>query len=371
MKYTKTLLALTLLCVCNIALATNPPNPCGNHGNNCNPTTPTTPVTGEQQQDQNQHQSNQQGQGQGQAQNATGTGTGLGVGVGYGTGGDSSSVANGGHATGGNALSGSQSGATSGSLSGVQGSGNADVRTNTTIGPVGSTSASGSLSGAAASNGDQSTSVRNGSESSSGAVSGDVSGTNTNTTSSTGGTSSANGIVSVDAADRSSTTYQNSTRVNTFIPGDLPSNAMTIAPGASITVAGDQACGVLVSKVEIPVYQWNKRGTKKVQVGYDEDVVPYKDASGVQQDYQTVNLPNGGYYLRGNHVTYVLSTQGSSTSSQLGLQGGGSGGYGGLSFGSGRSYSQAGVRVIIRPCIAEKVDALPVIEYSKPRIPRG
>lgn len=376
MKLKNYVLAACIVMFALPAFATSTPNPCGNSGNNCDTGGDSTSEQ-DQNQDQNQHQSNQQGQGQDQAQTASGTG------VGYG-------------GEGGTALSGSnsQSGAT------------ADVRT--TIGPVGSTSGalSGSLSGA--SNGDQSTDVSNGSTSLSGsnsggnllsngsastastgdqtvrnandlsqnaisgATNGDVSGTNTSTTTSAGGTSSANGVVSVDAADRSSTQYNNSTRVNTFIPGNLPTNAMAIAPGAAITVAGDQTCGALATKVQIPVYQWDKKGRNKVLVGYDEDVAPYTDANGVQQDFQTVYTPDGGYYLRGSHVTYVLSTYGSSNSSQLGLQGGSAGGYGGLSYGSGRSYSQAGAKIIIRSCIADRVaPAPPVIEFREPRVPRG
>lgn len=181
---------------------------------------------------------------------------------------------------------------------------------------------------------------------------------------------SANGVVTVDAADRSSTSYNNSTRVNTFVPGDLPTNAMVIAPGASVTVAGDQACGVLATKVQIPVYQWDKKGKNKVQVGWDEDIAPYVDANGVTQEYLTKPMPNGGYYLVGSHITYAFGSYGSSNASQLGLQGGGGGGYGGLSFGSGRSYSQVGTRVIIRPCIADRVE-VPVIQFREPRVPRG
>ena len=370
----KKFLLTALLMAATSAFATTPPNPCGNHGNNCDPpTTPTNPSNhNEQNQTNGQSQGQSQGQGQAQGQTATGgasrsdaTAVGTGYGGAGGTGGagghggaggdanvgdvQSSSAAQGGHsrssATGGTSLSSSESG--------VSDSGN-----------------SASVSGATANGTNTSNNTNrlsNGSESNSGAS---ANGTNTNQLSN-GSTSTSNGVVSVDAADRSSTQYNNSTRVNTFIPGDLPSNAMTIAPGAHITVAGDTECGVLQQKVQVPVYQWNKRGTKKVQVGVDEDLAPVLDSNGVQIDYQTVYTGDGGYYLRGSHVTYVLSTQGSSNSSQLGLQGGGGGGYGGVSYGSGRSYSQAGAKMVIRSCIAERVPAPAVIQFAEPRVPRG
>jgi hypothetical protein len=348
----KNYLLIALLLAAGPAIATTPPNPCGNHGNNCDPDPPTTtPVPNEQNQGQLQGQA--QGQGQGQGQIATGgNGTGIGLGGSGGAGGQGGS-ATGGSAqggAGGTATSGSASGAVSGSLSGVQGSGNAS------LGDVGSTSAADALSNA--SNGDQSlsgtqtTDVANGSASNSGAT--------------------ANGTVNVDAADRSSTRYSN--RTNVFVPGDLPANAMTIAPGATITVAGDTQCGVLLTKVRIPVYQWDKKGKTKREVGYDEDVAPFVDANGVQIDFQRVDTGNGGYYLRGSHATYIASTYGSSTSSQLGLQGYGPGGGGGISAGKGSSYSQAGVRIVIRPCISsvmDPVEQLPLIQFKEPRVPRG
>lgn len=163
--------------------------------------------------------------------------------------------------------------------------------------------------------------------------------------------SGGNNQVGVDTSDRS--TSINNSRSNVFIPGELPSNALTIAPSSNIMLAADNECGVLQQKVEIPVYQWNKRGTKKVQVGVDEDLAPVF-INGVQTDYQRVDTGNGQYYLRGSHITYAFNTQGSSSSSQLGLQGGGGAGYGGVSYGSGRAYSQAGVKLIIRSCVAFK-----------------
>ncbi len=194
---------------------------------------------------------------------------------------------------------------------------------------------------------------------------------NNNAATSTSGATSASGVDAsgnslnqLDLSDRSTS----SVRSNVFIPGDLPGNAMNIAPGAFITTAGDTECGVLLTKIRTPIYQWDKKGKKKHEAGYDEDVIPYVDANGVQVDYQRVDTGDGGYYLRGSHVTYVLATAGGSASSQLGLQGGGGGGYGGVSYGSGAAYSQAGVRILIRPCIAARVAAKPpVVKAWKPR----
>lgn len=272
--------------------------------------------------DQKQDQNQGQHQGQGQNQTAKG-GTGIGIAKAQGGAGGSGGSATAAGGTGGTATSGSASGAVSGSSSGVS------------LGDVGSSSAAGAYSGG--------NSLQNDSASSSGAYSGG---------------SSANGVVSVDAADRSSTSISH--RSNVFIPGDLPANAMTIAPGAYITVAGDTECGVLQTKVQVPVYQWNKRGTKQVQVGVDHELAPVFDANGVQKLYDVVRKDNGGYYEVGSHVTYVFSTKGSANSSQLGLQGGGGGGYGGVSLGSGRSYSEAGTHVVIRSCIARSFDPAPV-----------
>lgn len=353
----KKYLLIALLLAAMPAIATTPPNPCGNHGNNCNPDPPTTPVTHEQNQDQIQGQAQGQGQGQGQAQSATGTGVGIGTG---GAGGDGGHGGTGG--SGGSAVAAGGSGGYSQSSVGDVAS-TSQSGASVGVGDVGSTSeATGGTSSAGAlsnaSNGDQSlsgtqtTDVANGSASNSGAT--------------------ANGTVNVDAADRSSTSY--SSRTNVFVPGDLPANAMTIAPGATITVAGDKECGVLLTKVRIPVYQWDKKGKTKREVGYDEDVAPFVDANGVQIDFQRVDTGNGGYYLRGSHATYIASTYGSSTSSQLGLQGYGPGGGGGISAGKGSSYSQAGVRIVIRPCISSVVESaqqLPAIQFREPRVPRG
>ena len=271
------------------------------------PKPPTPPTTqppsnhNEQNQTNGQSQGQSQGQGQGQSQRATGgssrsnsTATGTGYGGAGGHGGAGGNAA----ATGGN------------------------------VGDTSSASRSNATGGYSGGN-----RLSNGSASTSGA--------------------SANGEVNVDTSDRSVTNVQGA-RNNFFAPGDLPSNAMNIVAGAYITTAGDKECGVLVTKVRTPVYQWDKKGKHKREVGYDEDVAPFIDANGVQIDYQPVYTGNGEGYMRGSHVTYVLGSSGGSNSSQLGLQGYAAGGGGGLSWGNGSAYSQAGVRLIVRPCIAYK-----------------
>lgn len=168
----------------------------------------------------------------------------------------------------------------------------------------------------------------------------------------------------MDTSDRSVTNIEGS---NFFAPGDLPANAMNIVAGSYITTAGDTECGVLVSKIQVPVYQWDKKGKKKRQVGYDEDVQPMLDANGVQIDYQPVYTGEGEGYMRGSHVTYVLYGKGNSNSSQFGAQGYAPGGGGGISYGKGNAYSEGGTKIIIRPCIAYKFSPKPV---AKPVVRR-
>ena len=254
---------------------------------------------------QGQGQGQGQGQSQGQSQNATG-GVGTGVGVGIGQGGSGGAGGDGGN-----------------SSSNAQGG-----NSRSSVGNVSSGS-----------------SAQGGKSSATGGTSYSGGNTLSNGSASTSG-STSNGVVNVDAADRSSSR----TTSNVFIPGDLPTNAMNIVAGAQLVVAGDTNCGVLQSKVRIPIYQYVKK--RRVEAGYDEDLVPYHDQHGNRLDYEVVYTPDGGYRLRGSQVTYLAGSYGNSSSNQLGLQGGGAGGYGGLSYGSGSAYQQAGVRIMLRDCIA-------------------
>lgn len=65
------MIAVALLALSGAAMATNPPNPCGNHGNNCNPSG---------------------GDGGNASSNATGIGVGVGVGIGTGGNANSSNI---------------------------------------------------------------------------------------------------------------------------------------------------------------------------------------------------------------------------------------------------------------------------------------
>ena len=332
MKY----LILALLFFTAPAFATRCTNGATNYpkcDNNKPPEPPTKDPNWWQENHNENTNSNTQGQGQAQGQHQGQTATG-GTGVGIGVGGQGGRGGNGG--AGGSVGDTSSSSVSHGGNSRSNATGGTSSSTATgglSSSTVGDTTATGGYSGG--------NRLNNDSQSNSGA--------------------SANGVVSVDTSDRSVTNVAGSrTNVNTFIPGDLPTNAMTIAPGAYITVAGDTQCGVLQAKIQVPVYQWNKRGTKKVIVGYDEDLAPVFDSNGTQIDYQTVYTGDGGYYMRGSQVTYVLTTKGSSNSAQLGLQGYAAGGGGGLSAGSGRSYSEGGAKMIIRSCIAYKVSPKPV-----------
>lgn len=353
----RTILAAVLALIIIPAYATNTPNPCGNSGNNCNPDPPTT-VTGEQNQAQDQLQGQLQGQaqGQGQGQIATGGaatgGTGVGLGVGVGLGGRGGA---GGHAAGG--------------AGGAGGNVDANIKGNNSL-------------DSNIRNNNDSNAVATGGTSNAGAISGSQSAANVGDTTATGGAGgnsdstavaaggaggSADNAVSVDASNRSST------RNNVFVAGDLPGNSMVIAPGASVTVAGDQTCGMLQEKVEIPVYQWDKKGKRRWQVGTDEDVRPVF-VNGVQKVFDVQPKPNGGYYKLGSHVTYALAAKGNSNGSQFGAQAGSAGGFGGIAYGRASSYSEVGVKIIIRSCLVEDVDptpVLPVIEFSEPRTPRG
>ena len=327
MKY----LILLLMLFASPAFATYCTNGATNYpkcDNNKPPEPPTKDPNWWQENHNENTNSNTQGQGQAQGQHQGQTATG-GTGVGIGVGGQGGRGGNGG--AGGSVGDTSSSSVSHGGNSRSNATGGTSSSTATgglSSSTVGDTTATGGYSGG--------NRLNNDSQSNSGA--------------------SANGVVNVDTSDRSSTNV----RSNVFIPGDLPSNAMTIAPGAYITVAGDTQCGVLQAKIQVPVYQWNKRGTKKVIVGYDEDLAPVFDSNGTQIDYQIVYTGDGGYYMRGSQVTYVLTTKGSSNSAQFGAQGYAAGGGGGISAGAGRSYSEGGAKMIIRSCIAYKVSPKPV-----------
>ena len=369
MKYHKSLLALTLLCACNFAFATSKP-----------PTTPTptpnpsTTVTGHQ--DQNQHQSNQQGQGQDQ----TATGTGLGIGVGVG--GNSASNATGGNANatggrggdGGSALSGSTSGAVSGSQSGVQGSGNADVRTNTTIGPVGSTSSSGSLSGAAASNGDQSTNVRNGSESNSSARTGDqntrldtsdvnlVSTGSASDSQSTSAGGSSDNAVNVDASTDSNYTAQ-----ALYLPS-VPVNVPVGVPGGDVTVYYG-TCGPLKAIESERVTGtyigfWRKQS---IDLGRSDRIVPYQGGEYIERTYS-----DGSTRLFGHQAVRTVALVSVAGGRSITLGGGQTGGnWGQAGAGGSSAMQQVVTQIDLEPCEAFHTKPPAVIQFNEPRVPRG
>lgn len=353
----KKYLIIALLLAAAPAIATNPPNPCGNHGNNCNPDPPqTTPGN------QSQTQSNDQGQ----QQNATGTGTGIAVagggaanaagGAGGAGGHGGTAVAGGGSATGGNAqggaggtaTSGSASGAVSGSLSGVQGSGNAH------LGDVGSTSAAGALSNA--SNGDQSLSGTqtvantNGGNTTASGASADGSG-NSETAVSIGG----------DHFEGSQTVYQ----------AAMPAAAPIFGPG-SIASVSYGSCGPYmgVSSEDVHGTYIGLFRKQKIYLGRSDRIV---ERNG--QPFKESRLPDGRWVLEGQRAVRTTTVLNVSGSRQVSLGGGDTGGgYGQAGAGGGSSMQRLVTQIDLEPCIAyiaEPVQQLPVIEFKEPRVPRG
>ena len=360
MKLKNYVLAACLAMLAFPAFATNnnPPNPCGNHGNNCDPTTPTPGGDQSQQQDQNQHQSNEQGQGQ--SQTATGTGTGI-------------AVADGGDATatggqggrGGDATSGSLSGAISGSLSGVSDSGN-----------------SASLSGAAATTGDQTTSVANGSNSLSGAnaSNGDQSQATTvgnSTAVTTGGAtsgaasnvgdtaaSSDNAVgVNVDASNNSRYTSQ-----ALLLPSN-PTNIPVGIAGSNVTVYYG-TCGPLKA-IETNAVTGTYFGLvrkHKVHLGQTDRIVAYEGAEYIEKSY-----PDGSIRLFGHQAVRTVAVVSVAGGRSINLGGGQTGGGWGQAGAGGSSAMQQVVNQIdLEPCEAYHSAPLPPrIEFAEPRVPRG
>lgn len=375
----KVAVAVALLGMAGSAFATkNPPNECGNHGNNCNPT-PTTPVPSTQTQGQGQDQTQGQAQGQGQLQgqiatggNATGGnaagGTGLGVGIGVGgaggqggeggKGGNSDATAFGGHssATGGTALSGSQSGATSGSASGVVGSGNSanELSNRTNIGDVGSTS--GAISGSASNSGGNS--LSNGSESSSGAASN--SGGNSLSNGSTSGASSSSGGntqgTNVDASSNDSYVSQ-----SLFIP--------SVAAAAPAMVAGSNVivdrgvCGPrqgLKSEDVNGVYIGMFRKSK-VYLGQSDRLV---DVDGAR--FLIDEGLDGRKRLIGHRPVSYTAVVGVAGSRSVGLGGGKTGGdWGNAGASGGSSMQRLVVQTNLESCVFAEEAPKPVLVETK------
>lgn len=161
--------------------------------------------------------------------------------------------------------------------------------------------------------------------------------------------SGGNSATSVDTSDHS--TSVNNARSNVFIPGDLPNNSFTVSPAAYITTTVDDKCGPVQEILERDIYQWDRRHKHQDKVGTEQYL-------GKSLGYLPVP---GGRYAQGMQGIYVLSTSGSSNTAQLGLQGGGGGGYGGVSYGSGSAQSGARTNIIGRACYIEIAPPAPVV----------
>lgn len=352
----KKYLLIALLLAATPAIATTPPNPCGNHGNNCDPDPPTT-IPG----NQSQIQSNDQDQ----QQNATGTGTGIAVagggaanaagGAGGAGGHGGTAVAGGGSATGGSAqggaggtaTSGSASGAISGSLSGVHGSGNAS------LGDVGSNSSADALSNA--SNGDQS-------------LSGTQTVANTN-----GGNQTASGA-SADASGNSTVNVggdRNSYKA-LYIPSVIPQGQLAITSAGNLSVT-DAACGPLMAIEREPQQVLVKGmfgGTKLKQVGYTERLVPYTE-NGVWKTQLELEI-RGVVHTYGHRITRYAAQNGTAMASGISIGGGGNNGWGQAGTNGSSSVQQVQKQYDLALCELDVIEPqLPAIEFSEPRVPRG
>jgi hypothetical protein len=188
---------------------------------------------------------------------------------------------------------------------------------------------------------------RNANKNNNAAVSGSKSGANSSSgaSSASGMDTSGNSAVQIDQSDRG--TY--STKSSFVVMSDLPANAMNIVPGAMLTSTGDTQCGYLQSKVRIPIKMWISK-KKQVEVGYDEDIVPFRDENGVQQDLRAKTQPDGSIVLGGHMVLISSSTLSNASNFQFGAQGGKDSAFGGLGYGSGSGQQQIGQRIILRDC---------------------
>jgi hypothetical protein len=163
----------------------------------------------------------------------------------------------------------------------------------------------------------------------------------------------------LDASDRSS--YHSES--NFMVQPNLPGAAPALVAGGLLSVSAEPGCGPLQAKVRIPVRMLVKR--KWQEVGFDEDLVPYRDASGNLQSFRTERLPDGTTLLIGNNVTMVGSVLGNASSSGVGAGGGNSSAYGQISIGGGNGQQQIGVRYAIRECVKDV--AQPVVVKQAPR----
>ena len=194
--------------------------------------------------------------------------------------------------------------------------GGANTATNTANGGAGGLGGTGGQGGT----GGSSTSSSGGNTMSNGSNSG---GNALGQSSKTSNDGSGNSSTHVDASDRS--VYNNKT---IFIPSVVPATPPSHLAVGNI-VKETSACGPLqaISKREIKGTFHGIFSTSEVLQGFHQELVPYIDVNGVEQQYKNVPLPTGdGYRVFGHQVTQYTTVVGVSGARNIAIGGGGSSG---------------------------------------------
>lgn len=194
--------------------------------------------------------------------------------------------------------------------------GGANTATNTANGGAGGLGGTGGQGGT----GGSSTSSSGGNTMSNGSNSG---GNAMGQSSKTSNDGSGNSSTHVDASDRS--VYNNKT---IFIPSVVPATPPSHLAVGNI-VKETSACGPLqaISKREIKGTFHGIFSTSEVPQGFHQELVPYIDVNGVEQQYKNVPLPTGdGYRVFGHQVTQYTTVVGVSGARNIAIGGGGSSG---------------------------------------------
>lgn len=194
--------------------------------------------------------------------------------------------------------------------------GGANTATNTANGGAGGLGGTGGQGGT----GGSSTSSSGGNTMSNGSNSG---GNALGQSSKTSNDGSGNSSTHVDASDRS--VYNNKT---IFIPSVVPATPPSHLAVGNI-VKETSACGPLqaISKREIKGTFHGIFSTSEVPQGFHQELVPYIDDNGVEQQYKNVPLPTGdGYRVFGHQVTQYTTVVGVSGARNIAIGGGGSSG---------------------------------------------
>lgn len=157
----------------------------------------------------------------------------------------------------------------------------------------------------------------------------------------------ADSRTTVDASDRSN--YRSR---EIFIPSVVPGTPSSQIAAGDI-IKETSACGPLQHIVRQPV-----TGTfiglfrnASVAQGWSDDLEPYRDADGVQQDYRRERLANGDVRMFGHQVVMFTTVVGVASNRNIALgggSGGGSWGQGGM--GSSSSNQRMVTTIQLRDC---------------------